>query len=441
MVRPQEVKERLRPMMDRMTASLAKIQALEDSILKRGDELLAVKKQELEESFDIKTKTGKEVAELTTRQSRRVLKKSMEMMKRKLHRLQIMEHTINISEKQNQRLRRHISEASRTDTSLLEATAVEQPYKDRIAGLENECAMMEEKCTKVDELQRQVSDMAETTENFYQQREELFEVRKQNEALVAELEQRQTDLVKLATKCKESEFQVEQLKALCNELSDALAVQGKRGDNLEQELMEHRKSQQRAGQAQSRPPSTIQSKDFSDGDSAEQSDGHNELSGLNSTYPMNSSFEVDISDRKESPAKTAATNDLSSSFLSSTSSLGNAEASNASEISTIRRLMSKVENLDSENGELLESRRKAYDKIGSLVLENSRQASRIRELEKQLQRQSSSSSISGEDQTPPAGKDKGKSQFLKRLLTADAKELRQLINERTNKKEKTQIKQ
>ena len=88
-------------MMDRMTASLAKIQALEDSIMKRGDELLAVKKQELEESFDIKTKTGKEVAELTTRQSRRVLKKSMEMMKRKLHRLQIMEHTINISEKQN----------------------------------------------------------------------------------------------------------------------------------------------------------------------------------------------------------------------------------------------------------------------------------------------------------------------------------------------------
>jgi hypothetical protein len=456
MSRTMEVKKRLSPIMDRMKASLAKIQKLEESLSRSGQQPDGGRTRDCvpRGNTDNGKEEGNDVTALVPRQSSSILlKKSMEMIRRKLYKLQHMEDLLQSSEDRRQNLQHYFLQVSLSKPCLLLAASRrrDQGQSRQIVILENECAMLEQKCATVDELQLKVIDLTAKLRDFDQLQIELDDLKNHNDILELDLVQRQSKLNQLAIKCDDFECQVEQLTTMCDDLLKNLSIQEQRADKLERELMETQKLNHRAERGRSRPPCTIQSQDSADGGSTESDNDSSTLelscqtdasSDQEQTHTNGNFFLRRVNDMKDvdSPTKTAETSSASISLPGNVTSRisisENAERSvvvpEDPEASMIERLMDKVQTLDRENAELLQSQQEVYGKFDALLQENARHATRIRELEEQLQQnqgQQSPQAISKVPNTLSAEQEKqGRGYFLKRLLTSDAQQLKQLFD-------------
>lgn len=401
MSRTEEVKQRLSPIMDRMKASLAKIQNLEASLNLTYLQPESCRMRKLDpRGNDDNREEETAVALAATTQSRRLLlRQNMGMIKKKLHNLQCMEELLEISEDRRQDLQLHFSQL------LLDKPGIESASS-----------------------RRSKKEQA-------------------NQTLELDVEERQPKPNDLAIKCGKLECEVEILKILCDDLTTKLSVEGGRSDKLEQELKESQQQNRSSERCRSRPPLTIQSQHSSDCGSTEPTVSDNDSSTLDS-YPTDHNDEQDrewdrCSSRmnmqeavNSSFAKTEGLNRLPpishpgkvSQKAASTSRLSeelkiNSIAPENQTISSIEQLMVIVQTLERENRQIMLSQQDVRKKYIAAFEENSFQARRILELEEQLRRSQGQKTMQATCKTLTTPK-AGRGAFLKRLLTSDTKQLK-----------------
>ena len=393
--RTKEVKKRLDPIMARMMTSLAKIRELEESM---G---LDVSAQQMNGKDD--GSTDKKVPG----QSRALLRQSMGMIKKKLMRLQQLEDILDDSESRHLDLQHHYLKASQSDPVVESANARqrEKELLNRIDSLEKELAMLNEKLRGG--IHKQGGGSNDSSQN------EIDAIKKEKDALVNDLVERQSKINQLAITCDDLQCQVEQLTDSCYKLTKDLATQEERGNKLEHDLTEAKSAKAHYDLGRSSPPRTIKPMDSMDGGSTQRTESDSDSSTLEITCTADDSFDQEHTDSPEA--------------------------------SMVERLMNKIQTLDRENAELVQSKQSDQDRIQSMLEENALQAARIRELEEKLGLKSSQPEEKKKEESAggtPSGQGKqGRGYFLKQLLTSDAKQLKQLLDSGSTGNTKTKAKQ
>jgi hypothetical protein len=429
MTRTQEVKKRLSPIMDRMKASLARIQELEDSLQLGNEE---------------GTSEGTAVALPSVSRSRILLQKSMERLKKKLYTLQRMEEMCYIEEDRRQNLQHYFLQIS-LSKPCLDMAVTKRHNKELSRDLEireKDRNSLEAKCATFDELEKRVAVLSEKLKNHEQLQIQLDQTTSQRDQLEMDLVQRQSKINQQAIKIDDLECQVEQLTTVCDDLLKNLREAEARGEKLELDLLESKNTNKGNQRGRSGPPRTIQSKQSSDSDSTKSTEGSTDGT-LDTSYPSNPADKDDCAvldfGKVVSPAKTADTTDSSlvSTFGSAclpedvgTSAISIFEDDDCSAIvpldspdSTVDKLTARIEELRIKNAGLVQSQQESFGKFHALLQENARQAARIQELEQQLPQKKQEEAPA----SPPEEKQQGRGYFFKRLLKADAHQLKQMI--------------
>jgi hypothetical protein len=467
MSRTAEVKQRLGPIMNRMKASLAKIQKLEESLnLGAQEQPHRGENEDKDETSETKITT----TAYAPGRSRMLLKTSMDMLKKKLYRLQHMEDLLRASEDRRQNLQHLFLQTSLSKSAVDSASTTRrnQELERQVAALEKDVGVLEEKCATVDELQHKVVSLSDQVRESQELQTEFDRVTAEKDMFELDLVQRQSKLNEQAIKCDDLECQVEQLTTICNDLLKTLEGEERQTVKLEQELVEARNWNQRTERKRSRPPRTIQSKDSVDSGSTHPTESDNDSSTMESSLGPNNSMEQEyeaieddfpnrIDAMKVVADKTSTTVDSSASSDGSIPLPGDVDTSRRSisddgecsaivlegpATSIVEKLMAKIETLDRENAELLLSQREACGKFNGILKENAQQSARIAELEDKLRQgksqQTYEASVSPQGSEPSDPGKQGRGYFFKQLLQSDAKQLKQLLGGVEKKTEKAQ---
>ena len=355
MLRGKHVKERLGPIVDRLKASLSKIESLENTMA-------------VSSSCDNNVADGKQQNEQQQQQqysysssSRDLMHSSMEMVKRKLLRLKEMEEILEKSED-----RRHTLQHQILQVSLCNNNNNNNKYINKTDT---------ESITTTTRLKQENAELKQRFHELEQQQEQQKDIIS-NEQIV---------------KCEELECQVDHLKTLCENLMGNLKQQEERNEFLEQELVETRKFvrllQEQTVISPRRPVKTIQLQ--KGGSAKECSSTITDLSFFDST--VGEDEDNSSCDNNSSSSSNTTTEDDNSSHLTgmaTEASLGlqnnNQKANPEATTAMLHVLMKKIEALDRENAELREGKRHAIKKYNSLHHEMMKQGEVIQQMHQQL---------------------------------------------------------
>lgn len=248
MTRTAEVKERIGPIMERMKSSLAQIQALEQSLALSEVSGETGETSEREETSNVvnadvvpsilpsETHTSNTVPCIPgSRNSRQLLKNSMDMLKKKLSTLQRMEESLSASEDRRQNLQHYFLQVSLSKPMLELASAQRRnnELERHLSIVEEECKQLEDKCAKLEALELEVATLTQNTRKMFEMETKLQLILSQNEAYEQDLRDRQAKINTLSIRCDDLECQVEQLTELCNNLQKQLRDEELRANGLE----------------------------------------------------------------------------------------------------------------------------------------------------------------------------------------------------------------
>ena len=495
LARTREVKVLLSPIMQRMKASLAKIHDLEES-LNRSKHLIS--SEEEHQSVGGSSCSSSRVH----RASRRLLKNSMRMLKSKLTALQQMEENLRLSEDRQQHLLHHVLQVTSSSPSLKHIYAtispsIQVPLKvtqedPGVDGYSKVQPSGQGQDNAQSSVEMELHCLRAELRNMEQLKEDLEATRKQCSLLEDDLAQRQTKINQKAIQCDELECEVEQLKAMCDDLIKNLNTQEQRNENLVQQIklgspasQNHHRDYQTQGSTSSStaPESDSSSLDSSCSYQGSQECGEEEpsedlsldqqprdeevstplfrLQKLASSV-FSKSPELSAPTRRNDadtrhPVKSHAVQSLPKNVEPSSITVftndvpGGNVGGGQGEFSTIDGLVAKIEAIDQENADLIQSKEEMMQKFHDMLQTNSRQAARIAQLERQLQQyekrpnQSSQTIANKEDRHKESGQwnqilktksaddvDKSKKatspSFFRQLLqSSDAKQLKALL--------------
>lgn len=408
-----EIKDRLGPMVERLKASMVKIQSLEDS--------LQLGKDNSTSDHDGNSKsTSWSTSLIPSEHSRRLMHQGMEMVKNKLLMLQNLEDRLTFSEDRRHNLQHHFLQASLSQPLLeLSATRLRNSeLHDRIEELEHEAKRWKKKASLVDDLHLRSMTL----------RGQLHEVNMGKGKVEDDLGDQQTVIQQQAIRCDDLECLVEHLTMKCDELRGSLRQQEDRNASLEEELLDTRKHMRDRQRSRSAgPPRTIQAQGSrgssttastcptAASDSLNDVSGDNMSSGCSSTGSDDNASSTSMGEGSSSTQHGMAINvegggegvanvDNHRKFCDScndsddmtagdddTASLHQDEVlvgrSDDPDAIMIQTLVAKIEALDRENAELRDSKDHAFGKFKALSFEMKTQASTIRELQKKVKHQ------------------------------------------------------
>ena len=489
MIRSDDIKSRIGPIMAKMKANLARIQALEESLGLADDSVMPPPPVSSIVTFSTSSKTpsssplppisehndgdnSNEKAvtanslatggsgKSNVRRSRTLLKRSMEMLKKKLQMLQQTEELLVAQEDRNDWLL-YVASLSLSNP----ASPVPASPKILMTNNNNE--------EKIEVLEEQVSQLTKKLENQDQFKADLEYITTQKDMLELDLVQRQTKINEQAMKIDDLECQLDQLTIMYDEVVSNLREAEVRGDNLEQDLLEAMQNQNVVGDDHN--GSTAND------DCTESTENSGDASSFPSTIPdltsnSRSSCNQGSNTSAHSPqheggegkgisASPAKTIDTADSSLNTTennddgSLLGHlpspinifvedAGPGSANYVNTTDQT-SLIEELQRKNALLVQSQQDSTNKYHGLLQENECQAAKIRELERKLRAAASQGgkedSTTNDPTASPAtqksttekndnnsGSTKtrpsiGRGYYIKKLWNADASELKQMI--------------
>ena len=348
LVRTNDVRERLGPLIERLKDSVKNIQVLENSI-------------QISSDGDRDCKMNRK--SLSPGSSRKLMNQSMEMVKKKMFRLKIMEEELATSEDRHLSLHNYFQQQS----SQLQTTEarndlpkenLELPYQNHITNLEEEVRLLKEKSVVVDDLRMQNQSLSGRAK-YVKQLEHELEVEK---SLRRKLE---LNLVEHQFKMNEQAVKYDCLHCKFETLTSIIAALKENFRAQENEIID-----------------TV---------------------ALHEMYPINTtSPQKTMIDHSETNGSTTLTEPLSLSWTESSisnhddaSTLDNDDSNPAEEsricmedtttcFSTAQILRAKIDDLNRENAELRESTSHALNKYKSLHEEMRRQSSMIEDLHQKL---------------------------------------------------------
>jgi hypothetical protein len=225
MSRTAEVKERLGPIMERMKSSLAQIQTLEDSLSSKRRSLDTGSQSAVDTES-----TNSSTFVPGSQKSRQLLKGSMEMLKKKLSRLQQMEDTLALSEDRRQNLQ-HCFLQSSLAKPVLELASVKrknQELEQKMTTITNECRRLEEECKDVTSMKQRIEELSNKSQKLSETETKLRQVQLQNKVYEKDLQDRQSKINQLSIRGDDLECEVEELKLACDTLRNRLLDEARR---------------------------------------------------------------------------------------------------------------------------------------------------------------------------------------------------------------------
>ena len=472
LARTREVKVLVSPIMQRMKASLAKIQDLEES-LNRSKHLVQSSEEQEHQSVGGSSCSSTHVH----RRSRRLLKNSMRMLKSKLTALQQMEESLRISEDRQQHLLHHVLQVTSSmqydklphQIPLKSIGSEDEEMKDQVTALEKERGQLELASHAVGPLEEQLKSMREELSNMQQLKQELEATKEKCSLLEDDLVQRQYKINQQAIQCDELECEVEQLKAMCDDLLKKLKAQEERNEELVQEMKLERPSRiSRDYQTQSSTSSTSPESDSSTlGSSSAEEDQEDlqmdqpnqsdeeerplfRLQKLASSVFSKGQELANSHTNKNTPSADRIPKDVGTSGMKVLTDCEPLAATKSEQdAGTIHRLIAKIELIDQENADLVQSQQEMMEKFHALLQTNARQADRIAQLERQVkQYESQPDGVSIKELSPTkqeneepnkdhqivktksveeSKKTTSSTSFFRKLLQSDAKQLKSLL--------------
>lgn len=396
MSRTTEVKMRLGPIMERMKSSLAKIQSLEESLS------LSAEGESRERSTETSSSTGASLSPLHksntlkfipgSNKSRQLLKSSMEMLKKKLTTLQIMEETLNTSEDRRQNLQHYFLQTS-LSKPMLELAATKRRNQELERDLEcseEEKKHLEEKCSNVEYLKKRVTSLSDSLQKLSGVEAELLKAQEQSKAYEQDLQERQAKIDELSMKCDDLECQVDQLSGECDRLRQSLREEQERNKTLE--VGDSNLLRALSPQLDASVHCVKGAKESVDGQSTAPTVPDTDSLTHQSSFVDETGSEGEVHGSKDSSIDSSISQDDLMNLLDfvDTSRLTRFDDDDISStltegqgIAMIQKLVAKIEKMDKENAELRALHRVSNVKLSGLMVENTQQASRLQALEQQ----------------------------------------------------------
>ncbi|KAL3915749.1 MAG: hypothetical protein SGILL_005499, partial [Bacillariaceae sp.] len=372
MLRSQNVKERIGPIVDRLKTSLSKIEAIEQSMEKIQHPQQP--QQDAQETQRPKL--------MSPGKSKELMHSSIELVKRKLLRLRRMEETLSISEDRRHTLQHQILQVSLSKPSLdLAATKRQNAHlTNQVDELQQQNEILRAKSELVDDLQHQNDSLLIKIDELVHAKGQLEQTRKERDILKEDLMQRQAKISQQADKCDDLECQVEHMKVLCDEMMSSLKQQEDRNAELEQELVETRKAGRRE---RSQPPivQLLESKEsvVTEMTSSSLSEALNreDDNSFDSSFSTSSASAIILNTSIGLDEDSRSRGHLASHMLCRAKKGGLEEDTQSSMLET---LMATIEVLDRENAQLREEKHHAIGKYKAQNHQMERQADTIRDL-------------------------------------------------------------
>jgi hypothetical protein len=402
MLRSQNVKERIGPIVDRLKTSLSKIEAIEDSM-------------ELPQHCTL----------MTPGKSKELMHGSIELVKRKLLRLRKMEEMLAISEDRRHNLQHHVLQVSLSKPRLELAATKRQNFHllNQVDELQQQNEILNEKSLLADDLQHQNDSLLIKIDELLQLQDQLEQTRWERDNLKEDLMDRQAKISQQADKCDDLECQVEQMKVLCDELMSSLKRQEDRNAVLEQELIETRRGARRE---RLRPPIVhlLERKEsmITDVTSSSLSEATNreDDNSFDSSFSMSSASAIVLNSSGLDDDR--ACSRLASQLINRTKKEAGLEEDTQS--SMLETLMATIDVLDRENAQLREEKYRAVGKCNAQIHEMQRQADIIRDLKLRFKKAETLIVMETGDvglpiitENGPSGEQEKKGSFFQRLLS------------------------
>lgn len=344
--RTNDVRERLGPLINRLKCSMTNIQILENSMRLSVDE---DGDSRGDSEMNEKDKGVRKV--WSQENSRKLMNMNMEMVKRKMFRLKIMEEELVASEDRRVNLHHHfqqqvVPQAKKSPTAKQMCNS---EYQNRITDLEEDIVA----------LRVQNVRLLEKTKIIERLENELEDEKSLRGILEANLREHQYKMNHQTVKYDKLESQFEILTSTIANLTKVLQAQEHYNLNLGQEIMEtmalHRQYLSNSGS----PPKTIEHLRANE--------------SVTLTEPMTLSW---TGSSISNHTSIVANDDISADGGSPGSK------KDTSSQSTIQILRAKIESLDNKNAELRESNSHTLGRYKSLCEEMTRQSSMIKDRHK-----------------------------------------------------------
>jgi hypothetical protein len=364
--RTHQVRERLGPIVSRLKASLAKMESLDESMNRAG--LFDPQQDSLPLPVSTNSEQLLRSTLLRSGKSREVMHGSMELVKRKLLRLQHMEELLAASEERRHNLQHQVLQVALSKPQLeLAAT------KRQNAQLQRQV----EKATTRD--QEEEESKTQQEEELARLQVSLHQTSGERDRLKEDLLDRQAKINEQAIRCDDLECQVEHMKIVCDEMLASLKQLEDRNAILEQELLET----QKMAHHERFHPRTIHCENGKQASVAEltvstssaESTCRGDDNSFDSSYTMSSASITAYSTSDHA----SHSHDTSSRPKASPVGLGNDDHK-----SMIETLMATIEVMDRENAVLREEKHHFIGKCKAQQHEMTRQAKIIRDLEQRL---------------------------------------------------------
>jgi hypothetical protein len=391
MSRTKDVKDRLGPIVDRLTASLDKISTLEERLELRYRQT----------GGETSTNLGGDSLSSSSHpslsrpdQSRALMQKSMVMVKKKLLMLKNMEEKLAEADERRHQLQHHFLQASLSTSGLELATTKREnaQLQDRIQKLEQELSVLAKKCLLVNDLELRNVALVGKASQCDLLEHDLKEAIEERERIRHDLIQRQAKIREQAIKCDNLECQVEYLKNLCDELMANVKEQEDRNASLEQELLDTRKFAHVPHRDQPRTIVLQESKGSTSNESTSLTESSYEEEEEESSDDNGSSSSGDVFG-PFSTATLVLPTKLNANQSKGTGPFAFGHPSNSelvacesigSDALLVQTLMAKIEDLERENASLRESKYNAMGKCKALGFEVDRQAALIQSLQGEM---------------------------------------------------------
>ena len=407
MLRSQNVKECIGPIVNRLKTSLSKIEAIEESMAKKTEN------------------SGDDPARpqgMGPGKSKQLMHSSIDLVKRKLLRLRKMEETLSIAEDRRHSLQHQILQVSLSKPSLDLAAAKRQndQFRHQVEELNQQNAVLRAKGELVDDLQQQNDSLLMKIDELLPLRAQLEQMKRERDTLKEDLMQRQAKISQQADKCDDLECQVEHMKVLCDEMMSSLKRQEDRNAELEEELMEARKVARR--ERLQFPIVHLESKEsvVTEMTSSSLSEALNreDDNSFDSSFSTSSASAIILNNSGLDEDRSRG--HLASHIISRAKLEGLEEGTQSSMLET---LMATIEVLDRENAQLREEKHHAIGKYNAQNREIKRQADTIRDFKVRFKiSESSTMAKTLEDGLPSIGEDRGpgeetKGSFFQKFLS------------------------
>lgn len=327
------VRERLSPLIERLKDSVTNIQTLEKSMRPLADG------------------SGGDGRDGGDCESRKLMNESMEMVKKKMFRLKIMEEELAVSEDRRVNLHHYFrQQAKSVQTTATEAPSVTPTgnceYQNRIMKTEEEICLLKQKSLLVDDLQVQNARLLEKTNDVKRLENDLEAEKSLRSSLESNLHEHQYNMNRQAVKYDSLEYKFEVLTSTSANLKKGLQAEENSNMNLEQNIMDTMSLHRRYLSNSRITPRKIE--DLGTNESFTLTEPMTSLSWTESSI-SNDTSTVDENDDSDTAEQSPILDEETTSPQC-----------------TVEILRAKIESLNRENAELRESKSRILNKYKSL---------------------------------------------------------------------------